>query len=85
VYDCFRLCVPQSEKFLKHVGVHPFRPIAAVPVDLFPDTGHGEIVVLFERREFMSDGDTERGVAPATAAEPVVPTDLQATSGAKVE
>lgn len=27
----------------------PFRPVKAIPVDMFPHTNHCELVVLFER------------------------------------
>jgi tRNA (uracil-5-)-methyltransferase len=41
------LCRPVTNRLR---GI-PFRPVQAVPVDLFPDTAHCELVVLFERCE----------------------------------
>eukprot|EP00753_Platysulcus_tardus_P007222 PLAT1495.2.p1 GENE.PLAT1495.2~~PLAT1495.2.p1 ORF type:complete len:222 (-),score=71.35 PLAT1495.2:79-744(-) len=45
VEDAVRLCLPKIGK----VRGQPFRPVRAVPVDMFPHTKHCEMVVLFER------------------------------------
>ena len=39
------LCGPQSKAFKGQ----PFRPVRAIPVDLFPHTAHCEMVMVFER------------------------------------
>lgn len=39
------LCRPRSNR----VKGLPFRPVRAIPVDMFPHTSHCELVVLFER------------------------------------
>ncbi|RKP40206.1 TRM2 tRNA methyltransferase 2-like protein A [Dimargaris cristalligena] len=39
------LCRPTTNKF----AAHPFRPVQAVPVDLFPDTKHCELVIELVR------------------------------------
>ncbi|XP_054165890.1 tRNA (uracil-5-)-methyltransferase homolog B-like [Oppia nitens] len=41
------LCVP-SNRHNSHLG-SPFVPINAVPVDLFPQTNHCELIITFER------------------------------------
>ena len=49
--DAVALCAPvdpTSGNQLKNLG-QPFRPIHAVPVDLFPHTDHCEMVVVFSR------------------------------------
>lgn len=45
------LCAPIDETSHKQVKTHgfPFRPVRAVPVDLFPHTDHCEMVVVFSR------------------------------------
>ena len=40
----------------------PFMPKRAVPVDLFPHSGHFELVILFERmplKKMIDESDTE--------------------------
>lgn len=32
-----------------HSKVNPFRPVKAIPLDLFPHTDHCEMVLIFER------------------------------------
>lgn len=50
VEDVMRLCVPPSGNSRSTYAKGPeFRPVFAVPVDLFPHTPHCEMVVLFER------------------------------------
>ena len=39
------LCGPKSKAFKGQ----PFRPVRAIPVDLFPHTAHCEMVMVFER------------------------------------
>jgi hypothetical protein len=41
----FSLIRPESKK----IKGKPFVPVRAVPVDLFPDTMHCELIILFER------------------------------------
>jgi tRNA (uracil-5-)-methyltransferase len=48
IEDAVKLCAPQEENSAYARGP-PLRPVLAVPVDLFPDTPHCEMVVLFER------------------------------------
>jgi tRNA/tmRNA/rRNA uracil-C5-methylase (TrmA/RlmC/RlmD family) len=48
IEDVAKLCAPQEENSAFARGP-PLRPVLAVPVDLFPDTPHCEMVVLFER------------------------------------
>ncbi len=38
----------------------PFKPIVAIPVDLFPHTRHCELVLLFQRTEDNDCVTTER-------------------------
>ena len=49
IYDNYlvigSLCRPRSNR----VKGLPFRPVRAIPVDMFPHTPHCELVVLFER------------------------------------
>ena len=45
IQDTARLCGPASASVVGQA----FRPVAAVPVDLFPDTAHCEMVMVFER------------------------------------
>ena len=42
---CFCSLISPSDD----VDVEPFTPVVAVPVDMFPQTLHCELVVLFER------------------------------------
>ena len=49
--DAVALCSPIDESSSNQIKKHglPFRPVRAVPVDLFPHTDHCEMVVLFTR------------------------------------
>lgn len=58
VDDCERLCKLPTRNY----GGRPWRPVRAFGVDLFPDTPHVELVVVFTR-------DAEQEHAPAPAAE----------------
>ena len=51
VADSVMLCGPRT----KNMDSAPFRPVRAVPVDMFPHTSHCELVTLFDR------GDEETG------------------------
>jgi hypothetical protein len=56
------LCGPPSQKF----HGESFRPVRAVPVDMFPHTEHCEMVVVFSRVSEVGDGggaaEREEGV-----------------------
>ena len=56
------LCAPIDETSHKQVKTHgfPFRPVRAVPVDLFPHTDHCEMVVVFSRLSKKSSSETEQ-------------------------
>jgi len=59
--DAVALCGPTSQK-LRGVA---FRPVKAIPVDLFPHTSHCEVIVVFERgeeQEVGEEGGGEEGV-----------------------
>ena len=43
----FSLCRERSHR----IKGLPFRPLKAIPIDLFPHTDHCEVVLLFERLE----------------------------------
>ena len=45
VRDASTLCCPPSKRY----GGAAFRPVRAVPVDMFPHTAHCEMVVAFDR------------------------------------
>lgn len=45
IQDAVTLCGPKT----KSVTGEPFRPVHAIPVDLFPHTPHCEMVIVFER------------------------------------
>lgn len=47
VRDAVTLCAPSSKRY---TGT-PFRPVRAVPVDMFPHTSHCEVVAAFDRVE----------------------------------
>jgi tRNA (uracil-5-)-methyltransferase len=47
--DAVKLCCP-PEKNSKFAAGPAFKPVLAVPVDMFPDTPHCELVTLFERK-----------------------------------
>ena len=68
----------------------PFRPVSAVPVDLFPHTHHCELVILLERikRHELSEQSgtsqsTPDGVATPAAA--TTTTTATAAAAAKIE
>ncbi len=47
------------------IGI-PFKPVRAVPVDMFPHTPHCELAVLFERaREARVSAKAQSEAAPA--------------------
>lgn len=57
-----------TKKHPYSIGV-PFKPIRAVPVDMFPHTPHCELAVLFERaREARVSAPTHAVDATAAAA-----------------
>jgi len=69
------LCAPINESSNSQRKAHglPFRPVRAVPVDLFPHTDHCEMVVVFSRMERRKQEPTEPSSAvdtdaPASAA-----------------
>lgn len=62
--------MPTSSKRPGYTPADPFRPVAATPVDLFPHTAHGEIVVLFERVPFDAPAVDAAGPPPLPAAIP---------------
>jgi tRNA (uracil-5-)-methyltransferase len=39
-----------------------FRPVKAIPIDIFPHTSHCEVIVVFERGEEVEEGGGEEGV-----------------------
>lgn len=49
IEDVMRFCVPQGGSRVSYARGPPFRPVLAVPLDLFPHTPHCELVILFER------------------------------------
>jgi tRNA (uracil-5-)-methyltransferase len=55
--DAVKLALPSKNKHAYARGV-PFRPVQAVPFDLFPHTPHTELAVLFVRDTEGDEGDT---------------------------
>uniref|UniRef100_A0A7S1G959 Methyltransferase domain-containing protein n=1 Tax=Bicosoecida sp. CB-2014 TaxID=1486930 RepID=A0A7S1G959_9STRA len=49
IADCVKLCAPKEAGSRSVMRGPPFRLVKAVPVDLFPQTAHTELVALFER------------------------------------
>ncbi|CAM9603714.1 unnamed protein product [Ascophyllum nodosum] len=62
--DALLLCSPVS----KSTAGMPFRPIKAIPVDMFPHTPHMELVMVFERIEYEIRPPLEATTAPIPAA-----------------
>lgn len=59
--DAMLLCGPVSSK----TRGMPFRPVKAIPVDMFPHTPHIETVMVFERIEYETAPDKSGKAAPA--------------------
>ncbi|CAM9264220.1 unnamed protein product [Pylaiella littoralis] len=90
--DAVILCTPVS----KTTSGMPFRPVKAIPVDMFPHTPHMELVMVFERIEYESaepstpvaghDQPSAVGAAPATTttAAPAVTAQTAAPAAAPI-
>lgn len=61
--DAVTLCGPRSAKFHGEA----FRPVKAIPVDIFPHTEHCEMVVCFSRESESGGGDGKQGEAKVEA------------------
>lgn len=59
----------------------PFRPVKAVAVDLFPQTPHCEMLILFERVEHPNDTETLEPQDPPAQHSPGPPGDTQQEAG----
>ncbi|XP_059531913.1 tRNA (uracil-5-)-methyltransferase homolog A isoform X4 [Myotis daubentonii] len=59
----------------------PFRPVKAVAVDLFPQTPHCEMLILFERVEHPNGTETLEPQDPPAQHSPGPPDDTQQESG----
>lgn len=59
----------------------PFRPVKAVAVDLFPQTPHCEMLILFERVERPNDTETLKPQDPPAQHSPGPPGDTQQEAG----
>ncbi|CAN0028523.1 unnamed protein product [Scytosiphon promiscuus] len=72
--DAVILCTPVS----KATTGMPFRPVKAIPVDMFPHTPHMELVMVFERIEYENSepAASSAGEKKETSAE------VEATAGA---
>jgi len=55
IKDAIMLCCPQTKKY---TGL-PFKPTLAQPVDMFPQTDHCELVLVFDR---MSQSECDGGI-----------------------
>ncbi|KAM7051564.1 tRNA (uracil-5-)-methyltransferase homolog A isoform 2-T2 [Molossus nigricans] len=59
----------------------PFRPVKAVAVDLFPQTPHCEMLILFERVEYPKGTETLEPQDPPAQHSPRSPGDTQQEAG----
>ncbi len=56
--DAVKLTLPSKNNKHPYARGVPFRPVKAIPFDLFPHTPHTELAVLFVR-DLESGGDEE--------------------------
>ncbi|KAJ1627165.1 hypothetical protein T492DRAFT_1027138 [Pavlovales sp. CCMP2436] len=68
VADAENLCRPQSKAYRGD----PFRPVRAIPIDLFPDTAHCELVVHMVRMP-LSEPSPGLSLPPQPVGPPPVP------------
>lgn len=79
IKDAVMLCTPQTKKYK---GL-PFKPTFAQPVDMFPQTDHCELVLVFDRMSWSecNEGkDCKNDAVPTTvegAKDDIVPDEVQ--------
>jgi len=80
VQNALSLCRPQGGG----VAGAPFQLTTAIPVDLFPDTSHCEVVIVLDRSATATSAVTAAGAtaARATVAAAVAPNDVPASASA---